>query len=88
MHSALSPKPDIGPHRFSQCPLRDAPAVLRIFSHKRKTFFHTIRQKRTHPSTRPLVSNKSDKARIDYIDGDHTIALKAERQRREVVIPK
>src|ERR1700687_2358203 len=23
MYSALSPKPDIGPHRFSQCPLND-----------------------------------------------------------------
>jgi hypothetical protein len=33
-------------------------------------------------------ADKSDKARIDNIDGDHTIASKAERQRREVVIPK
>lgn len=38
-----------------------------------------LRQKRTHPSTGPLVSKKSDKAPIDNIfDGGHIIALKAE----------
>jgi hypothetical protein len=31
------------------------------------TFANTIRQKRTHPSTGPLVSKKSDKAPIDNI---------------------